>query len=288
MFDRNVARALLCLVLFCVGCFAVPPPGSRLHRLGQPSGEAFDAPVRVLAWNIYKGNRRQWASSFQRLAREHDLLLIQEAWWAPDTKPVLARIDGMEWWLGVTFEFPYRDGVPKSGTMIGSRVRPSSPVIFRHSPFREALAHTPKSSIAARFPVRGSARELLAVSVHGTNLRIELRPFARHMDQIFELVERHVGPVIVAGDFNTWSEARTEYLFSHVRALGLSSLFPRGPAEDEGDGRMTWSDNYLDHAFVRGLVAKTPPRIVGELEASDHLGLSFALHLDAADNQSVQ
>lgn len=274
-----VRRLSLFLALaLLTACFRIPAPDERLHGMGRAATHALPAKTRVLVWNIYKSNRDSWTGEFTALARSHDLLLLQEGWWDDATRPTYTAIAGMRWWLGVTFEFPYACDVPKTGTMIGSRARPTAPIFFLHSPYRDALANTPKSHIAGSFALEGASKPLLAVSVHATNFHIEQRPFELHVDQILETVRGHDGPVLLAGDFNTWSESRTAYLFDHTRALGLHSIYPRGPAtEHEGDGRMTWSDNYLDHAFTRDLVVSRDARVLREIDASDHTALSFVV-----------
>jgi endonuclease/exonuclease/phosphatase (EEP) superfamily protein YafD len=189
--------------------------------------------------------------------------------------------------MGVTFEYTHRSPHPMTGTVLGSRSRPLQPVAMLYSPYREALVGTPKSHLSALFPLRGSSEVLLAVSVHGTNLHPDQRAFDRHMDQIFGRVALHAGPVVVAGDFNTWSESRTDYLFERAAALGLQSVLDREPAaESAGDGRLTWCGNYLDHAFIRGVLLRSGARVLRDVRSSDHPPLS--LEIAIADAQGCQ
>jgi endonuclease/exonuclease/phosphatase (EEP) superfamily protein YafD len=241
----------------------------------------------VLTWNLYKASRAGWSADFTRLARGHDLLLLQEGLLAPHTTPVFTGVEGMAWWLGCTFELPLEPGSPRTGTMIGSRSRPAGPIVFRHSPHREALVYTPKSHIGATFSLSGTEARLLAISVHATNIHVRNAAFEAHVDQILEGVAAHRGPIVLAGDFNTWNVARTDYLFARTEALGLRPIYPRGPATEGDDGRMTWLDNYLDHAFVRGLEVVGEPHVLTEVESSDHKALSFELAARANDRISA-
>ncbi len=262
------------------GCIAVPQT-ARVETLGTPAACSLDGQaIRVLVWNLYKSKLAGWRDDFAALATDHDLMLLQEGYWDAETRPWFAGVEGLAWWLGVTFEYTHRSPRPVTGTVLGSRCSPLTPILFLHSPYREALTGTPKSFIAGTFAVTGSAQPLLVLSVHGTNLHVDPIAFDQHMDQVIDTVGRHSGPVVLAGDFNTWSERRTAYLFERTAALGLTSVFDRGPArEAQSDGRMTWSDNYLDHAFVRGLVVRPSAQVLRTVRSSDHAPLSFVVAL---------
>jgi endonuclease/exonuclease/phosphatase (EEP) superfamily protein YafD len=265
----------MAVVLVLAGCVHVPPPGDRVHHLGQAHSATLDDPIRVLVWNIYKSSRSDWSRDFSRLVGSHSLVLLQEGVWNADFKPTYAGADGIAWALGVTFEQGSGADVTMNGTVIGGRAA-LGPISFEHSRYFEPVVGTPKSYISATFAVAGSDAPLLAISMHAINFRLESWPFEDHVDQVFEVIVAHHGPVILAGDFNTWSEARTEYLFSRSSAHHLAAVYPRAPAE-EGDGRATFCDNYLDHAFVRELEVVGAPRVLKELTSSDHSALSFAV-----------
>ncbi|MBW2453256.1 MAG: endonuclease/exonuclease/phosphatase family protein [Deltaproteobacteria bacterium] len=245
---------------------------------GSPATETFDgAAIRVLVWNLYKSKLPGWRDDFAALANDHDLLLLQEGYWDAETQPWFTRLPGIGWWLGVTFEYTHCSPHPVTGTVLGSRATPLGPILSLHSPYREALTGTPKSFIAATFRVSGATEPLLAVSVHGTNLHIDETAFDRHMDQVLDRVGRHRGPVVLAGDFNTWSSGRLAYLLAGTAALGLESVFDSGLSSEPGDGRLTWGGHYLDHAFVRGLVVRPGAKVLGTVTSSDHAPLSFVV-----------
>lgn len=277
---RNAAGLLLCAVLplgLCA-CIAVPR-FPQVRALGAAEqGELDPRSIRVLTWNVYKSKLDGWGADFGRLAAEHDLLLLQEGYWDTETEASYRAAAGVGWWMGVTFEYTHRAPPPTTGTVLGSRSRPAAPVLFFYSPYREALVGTPKSHIGALFALRGSTEKLLAISVHGTNLHPDPTAFERHVDQILGRVALHDGPVVMGGDFNTWSEGRTAYLFERAATLGLTSVFDRGPvSEGANDGRMSWCDNYLDHAFVRGATVQPGARVRQDVQSSDHAPLSFEL-----------
>ena len=86
------------------------------------------------------------------------------------------------------------------------------------------------------------------------------------------------GPAIVAGDFNTWSEERTDALFVAMERARFSSPYPRSASTAPPDGRTRSGDHYLDHAFVRGLDV-TDATVLTTIESSDHQALSFAVRV---------
>jgi endonuclease/exonuclease/phosphatase (EEP) superfamily protein YafD len=134
------------------------------------------------------------------------------------------------------------------------------------SPDAEPVLGTPKMALITTYDLAFSDDDLLVVNVHGINFRTG-GAFAAQMAMIERAVASHVGPMILAGDFNTWSSGRKETLTHMTRALGLS---PVEPADDER-GFLR-----LDHVFVRGLSVRGA-RFVNGLDSSDHAPIAVAL-----------
>lgn len=274
---RLVCSSLLATASVSVSACVSVPGAPYVRTVGTTSASTLDGrSIRVLVWNIYKSKLDGWRGDFVALAARHDLLLLQEGYWDDDWTSAFASAPGVQWWMGVTFEYLHESPRPTTGTVLGSRSGPLSPVLCFHSPYREAFVGTPKSHIEATFTVTGSPEPLLAVSVHATNLHPDEDAFDAHMRRIFRRVSLHDGPVVLAGDFNTWTESRTATLFALAQQLGLTSVFPHGPADDQhDDGRTSWNDNYLDHAFTRGLSLRAKATVLAHIDSSDHKPLSF-------------
>ena len=47
------------------------------------------ARISVLNWNIYKGQRENWAEDFKRYSYKHDVVMVQEAYLRDDLKSIL-------------------------------------------------------------------------------------------------------------------------------------------------------------------------------------------------------
>jgi len=88
-------------------------------------------------------------------------------------------------------------------------------------------------------------------------------------------------PVVLAGDLNAdrWrAEFAGEGLFPLLDAAGFSDVLTLLPADARGTHPSErYGDSALDHVFCRGLVAKTPPRIIPNDGLSDHRALFVLL-----------
>jgi endonuclease/exonuclease/phosphatase (EEP) superfamily protein YafD len=237
------------------------------------SGRAFEreldpATIKVLVWNIKKAEMPLWREEFLNYTNDMDLVLIQEAYRSKLFLDTIHSIHGIGWDMGVSF-INKRDGQTATGTMIGSRASSTSAFV-RHSKDTEHLTNTPKSMTFAKYRLRGHEDELLVISVHAINMT-GLGRFRRHLAQAHEVIKKHKGPVIYAGDFNTWSENRLEFLYNEAAKLGL-----RGTDFRHGLHRMSFSDNFLDHAFVRGLRVRGA-EVFKDSRGSDHRPLALEL-----------
>lgn len=84
-------------------------------------------------------------------------------------------------------------------------------------------------------------------------------PFLRQIQTVYEAIKDHEGPMIWAGDFNTWSKKRFIELRKITELLGLEWLEP------ENDRRFL----KLDHILYRGIIPKYAT-IGSNVKTSDH------------------
>jgi len=268
----------LSLAVATSGCaLSVVPDGTVRHVPGATMKALEPERVRVLVWNVYKSSQPGWWDDFAPLARRHDVALLQEGWWHPAVESRYAGL-GLDWWMGVTFVSKWDASDPATGTIVGGR-SPVHGVVSRHSRYLEPVVGTPKSHCIGRLSLAGRTDELLVISVHGINFRLGLTAFDDQLRVVMEDVVDHRGPAVVAGDFNTWSEERTASLFSSMDRAGLRSVYPRDPTDTSGDGRTLVNDHYLDHAFVRELDVTGTPRVLIDVDSSDHQALSFVVRV---------
>ncbi len=226
--------------------------------------------MKVLVWNIKKGQEKGLEIDLPRLGRDRDLILLSEGYLKPELVDLFESFQGIGWDMGISFIYK-KDHNYKTGTMIGSKVKPEK-VMITHTVDLEPFIHTPKALTMAKYPIQGSDKKILVISVHATNVTPQ-GAFVRHMDQAFFEIDRHDGPVLFAGDFNTRTKARTNHIFQESLKRGFQSVdFINGHKRMKGMG------HFLDWAFIKGLKVKNP--IVYSSKASDHQPMQFELSVE--------
>lgn len=219
--------------------------------------------IKAVVWNIKKTEEFGWKEEFTTYAKDKDLVLIQEAYQNQLFNSTLALFENFRWDMGISFLIA-TDRDTATGNMIGSSVQPSY-VRVRHTIDREPVVNTPKATTFAKYPLEGTNKELLVISIHGINLT-GLETFERHLWQIRYEIEQHNGPILFAGDFNTRTKARTQYLEAYAKDLGLKAVkFENGHCRM----RFKFTPYYLDHSYVRDLKIKKAWVDCGSI-GSDH------------------
>lgn len=216
--------------------------------------------ISVFIWNIQKLKQKQWNDEFDSLSKGKDLILFQEAYENDIFVEKISSLNDFTWDFGQSFEY-LMYGV-KTGNMIGSNTRPLSVKVL-HSPDVEPVLETPKATIAAKYPILGSEKELLVISIHGINFTTN-GAFYRQLKQIFALIDQHKGPVIFGGDFNTHNNKRFYYLMREANKRNLVNLDFR-----DSHLRKRFSGNILDHTLARG-VQVIDSYIPRNIKGSDH------------------
>ncbi len=248
------------------------PVHKRLQHLGEATADFFTGQtLRAMIWNIKKTEEDPWQLEFLRLSSGQDLLVLQEGITSPRFNFVRQFFPTHEFAMGVSFlNFGRPTGVINATTVRGTHE-------VTHTRDREPVVNTPKATIYSRYPLAGLEEELLVVNVHGINLT-SYAAFRRHLEQMLAVIDQHSGPVLWAGDFNTRTRARTALLQRLARERGFEEV-----RFENGHRRMVWwgTQNYLDHAFVKGLPysrAWVEPGVRG----SDHKPLFVELDLEPA------
>lgn len=274
------ALAPLALALALAACATVPTeerlltlqPGGAIAASSQPCGtprQAAPAPVagaapvqaaldpqalRIVSWNIHKGEDAGWQADLARFGADHDVLLLQEAVLTPAMRAVLERAS-FNWHMVGAFA----QGDEERGVMIATRIAPLESCTLRAY---EPLFPLPKSALVARYALKGHARPVAIANLHGINFTLGLGRFTEQLEAVAAELARHDGPVVFAGDFNTWSQQRHEILGAIAARLGLTAV------AFAPDGRRRTFGLHLDHLFVRGFAvarAEAP-----DVKSSDH------------------
>ncbi len=218
--------------------------------------------IELFVWNMQKGAHPDSYADLSRLAAGKDLVLIQEA--RLEQQPVDALNDANYW----SFAPGYKTDSASTGVMTLST---TAPLTHCHLSDREPWLRSPKAIGITHFGLESTDQTLAVVNVHAVNFTIGIEDFQRQLTKVVEALTEHDGPVILAGDFNTWRDQRMDILYSIAEQLELDEL------SFESDNRVTPFGSIVDHVFVRGLnTVETSTEIV---DSSDHNPMSITLSL---------
>ncbi len=230
----------------------------------QACAEALDRPVavprsslprhlNVMIWNIEKAQHADWGTDLAALGAGSNLILIQEA-------AVQARIGAaLPRHLYRSFATGYVTDTQETGVLTLSSAEPT---LHCKLTAREPWLGTPKATNITEYPIGDTGDRLLVINVHAVNFTVGLENFETQLRALEPLLANHAGPLIVAGDFNTWSEERTQFLLTFMRDHRLS------PVPFRPDLRTRFWEQPLDHVYLRDLTLIAARAVA--VNSSDH------------------
>lgn len=209
--------------------------------------------IRLLNWNIAKGKHKGWQRDFSSLCETVDIALLQEA----KLEYNMPSLFGEEccWSFAPGFTRPDHS----TGVMTLSAAQTENSSLHSH---REPWTRIPKAALISEYKLKGVELNLMVANVHAINFTAGVRSFKRQLYSLLDELLHHHGPIIFAGDFNTWRRKRLSIVDDIIQILGLEAVhFPF-------DCRKQAFGMALDHVFVRGLKGKTSS--VEAVYSSDH------------------
>lgn len=218
--------------------------------------------IHLLNWNIRKGTMKDWKVDLAALAENKELVLIQEA---SDQMSLEDPFKDRGYW-SFTPGFRTRQGY--TGVATFSRVHP---LYECHLTVQEPWLRTPKTINVTSYAMKDTASTLLVVNLHMINFSIGMTDFREQLALVANQLSLHQGPVIVAGDFNTWRAARRRAVNDVLVGAGLQ------PINFLDDQRTRFFGSELDHAYARGLVQYESA--TRALHSSDHNPMTMRLGL---------
>lgn len=218
--------------------------------------------IRILNWNVKKGEEPGWELDLAQQSLGKQLVLLQEA---ALSMRLPAQLRGMSF---ATFSPGYVKDDDVTGVVTFSDVEPLSHCRLGA---REPWLGTPKSANVTQYALSDTHRSLLVVNIHALNFSLGLVAYREQFSAIAEVLRDHAGPVILAGDFNTWRPGRRKVVQEYVVQLGLQQV------KFTADHRTQVFGMPLDHVFTRGLTVIEAA--VSEVVSSDHnpMTATFAL-----------
>ncbi len=209
--------------------------------------------ISLLNWNIAKGKHKGWQQDFTELCRDVDIALLQEAKLEYD----MPGLFGAEccWSFAPGFTRPDHS----TGVMTLSAAQTVNRILHSH---REPWTRIPKAALISEYRLQDNDLTLMVANVHAINFTAGVRSFRRQLYALLDELLHHHGPIVFAGDFNTWRRKRLSIVDDIIQVLGLEVVhFPF-------DYRKQAFGMALDHVFVRGL--KGEDAHVADVSSSDH------------------
>lgn len=268
IFFRGIraAATVAMLALWCSGARAdITSLQECAAGLGNNSGTAvpsLGSELQILSWNIQKADNRGWEQDLKQLAEGVELAFIQEAAsnaLIPEALPEAGYR---------AFAPGYRRGPTVTGVMTLSRSKASLECDLES---REPWLGTPKAMAITEYPLAGREDRLLAINIHAVNFTFGLADYRQQLAMLSVLIRRHRGPVLIAGDLNTWRDGRVAAVAAFMREHSLRAV------TFNPDLRSTVFGQALDHVLTRGLEANSANAV--PVNSSDHNPLLVSLKI---------
>lgn len=229
---------------------------SQVYFYGSKSPQENSPALKLFVWNTRKFENLNAFDDLKIQAETADVVFIQESAHSRDLQTtMLARLPNHRHGFYPSFcdddHFVY-------GVQISTRLKSESEKLWP-SPDSEPFSSIHKMSGYSLVEWNGIKIHL--INTHALNFNPGGK-FKEQIDDLFEKIRYLEGPVIWAGDFNTWVPMRRNYLFETAEALDLTHVVP------ENDNRKL----KLDHVFFRGLKLKSATIV--PLKTSDHFAIS--------------
>ncbi len=223
-------------------------------------------PLRLTIWNIFKGSGGEhFYNDFRLLSFQSDILMIQEALLSRRSLHDLSP-KGFYGVHGASYE---RADRLRDGVMTLSRMEPDRPPLRILCKYPEPVLKTPKVALVTIYRLGPQRPHLMVVNLHATLIR-SIKRAQEELDHIIEQLPEHPGPIIFAGDFNTFTPRYFQAISQRLESLGLRYV----PIPEDPRGSL----DHLDQLFIRGLDV-TDVHIDVRIQSSDHFPIRATIRL---------
>ncbi|CAE6909979.1 hypothetical protein ACOMICROBIO_FLGHMIGD_02030 [Vibrio sp. B1FLJ16] len=219
--------------------------------------------LNVLVWNIYKQGKENWQTALERLSADRQLLLLQEASMTESFKQWL--VDGS--WISNQVS-AFKALGSGAGVINIAQKLPEKACAYTST---EPWLRLPKSALYSQYRL-SNGDTLAVVNIHAINFTVGTDEYSSQISALETLLKQHSGPIVFAGDFNSWNEYRLDAMKQALQKANLQEV------KFTPDHRTQFiTGQRLDHVFYRGLVIKNAK--APQSDASDHnpLLVSFVL-----------
>ncbi len=191
-----------------------------IWQWGEPRLQELPSIIDIAIWNIWKAaGGDAFLNEYQRICQDRHIILCQEA---------LLTLKGLGHFAPSGFvvnhggSYKRMDGL-RDGVMTVSVAQPGQGTrrVLCLSP--EPLLKTTKATLITNYKIAGRSESLCVVNTHSTLIR---RPSTavREIQQVIEHIAGHVGPILYAGDFNTFTSAYITEVDRVLSTIGLERV----------------------------------------------------------------
>ncbi len=237
-----------------------------LKIMGHASKQVMGPNIELLLWNVFKCRKKGWLNDFITLVKNKDLILLQEAVFNSSFDRLFSKSKQHEWIMASSFR--NKQTKIETGVETGSTVTAKKRA-FSASAYGEPITKTRKMLLATEYQLVSSTKSLLVINSHIINF-VSFEKFTAHLNQVFQTLEHHDGPILFAGDFNTWNGKRLKYFNKLALSFSLKEV------EILRQPRPNHLFQHLDHIYCRELdIVNVHVHI--DIYSSDHFPISLSL-----------
>ncbi|MFA6236439.1 MAG: endonuclease/exonuclease/phosphatase family protein [Bacteriovorax sp.] len=245
--------------------YSVPSESDVLKNFGFPSQFALSKRMKILVWNLHKGQDDTFGTEFIELAYKKDLVLGQEMLLDSNMRLVFGSFP--HYFYASATSFFIGDELTRTGLTTISPVHPES-VNYVRTKTLEPILNSPKVTLVTRYPIKSSDKFLTVVNIHGINF-VDNDSYRSEMNRVYDAIKSFPSPLIFAGDFNSWNEERNIALKDICQKLGLKE------ASFSPDYRMRFNKHPLDHFFFSADLKIIEAKVEDFYRGSDHKPLEL-------------
>ncbi|MGD8291509.1 MAG: endonuclease/exonuclease/phosphatase family protein [Desulfobacterales bacterium] len=223
LFTANIALRFTLIVLVALTASCRGKGATRVSEFPS-ADQILPVDITVVAWNVQKGKHPQFDKDLKVILKSEkpDIVFLQEA------TADLFESGQLGGYLAEGWRYPWPGG-KAVGVLTLSRVPPVKiqPVPTK---YREFGVTAPKVSLVTEYPLP-SGKKLLAVNVHLLNFeRWSLKKISHQLEDLKSIMAVHSGPILMAGDFNTWNQKRLQLVKKVSQQIKLKEVtdFPLG------------------------------------------------------------
>lgn len=260
--------------------FPVPADNDVIKTFGLASKNQLPArKFKFLVWNLHKGTEETFKTEYLGLALDRDIVMNQEVFLDDNMADAFRYLPHFYFTTATSF-FSGKEKV-RTGVANISPVKPTYTEFIRTETL-EPVVNSPKVALITSYPIRFSIKELTVVNIHSINF-VSTKSFKHELNRIYESIKDIDGPMVFAGDFNTWNRDRMAILEEYAQKLNMveARFFP--------DNRMSFNGFPLDHFLHTKDLKVTKAKVEEFYKGSDHKPLQVEVEYNplSFDSESI-